>query len=165
MDYQCTPNPYGFTLVIPHTPIPWKRPGQSGRHRYDTQKALKEQLIVFFKQAMNKRKPFTGPIRLILVFYFVLPKSKKPDTKHITKPDTDNLIKFYQDCMTNAGVWKDDAQVYKLIVEKKYTYTHNQEDENVYFDVVHEGDHDGTHARSKPNTTTRKTQKTNRRKI
>jgi Holliday junction resolvase RusA-like endonuclease len=36
----------------------------------------------------------------------------------ITKPDTDNTIKLFKDCMTRAGFWKDDALVCSELTEK-----------------------------------------------
>lgn len=122
MNFECYPNPYGFTIKIPHEPIPWKRPAQSGKHRYDSQKDLKAQLIPFFVKAMNNRPPFKGPISIIMVFWFKLPLNKKQGTPHTVKPDADNLAKMYLDTMTNAGVYLDDAQVNSLSLQKYYQY-------------------------------------------
>ena len=41
------------------------------------------------------------------------------EIKHIKKPDLDNLLKFTKDCL-NGVVWKDDAQVFSIIAEKRY---------------------------------------------
>ena len=38
---------------------------------------------------------------------------------HVTSPDIDNLVKFILDGM-NGLIYKDDAQVVKLIVQKLY---------------------------------------------
>lgn len=37
-----------------------------------------------------------------------------------TKPDTDNIIKLFKDCMTRVGFWQDDALVCSEITEKSY---------------------------------------------
>lgn len=36
----------------------------------------------------------------------------------ITKPDTDNAVKLFKDCMTRAGFWRDDALVASELIEK-----------------------------------------------
>ena len=64
--------------------------------------------------------PMTGPIRLITKWCYPLPEDgKHHDGQYkTTKPDTDNMIKLFKDCMTKTGFWKDDAQVASEITEK-----------------------------------------------
>ena len=62
-------------------------------------------------------EPMTGPIRLITKWCYPGGKHKDGEWK-ITKPDTDNTIKLFKDCMTATGYWKDDAQVASEITEK-----------------------------------------------
>lgn len=64
--------------------------------------------------------PMTGPVRLVVTWCFPLDEGGRhydgePKT---SKPDTDNLEKLLKDCMTKAGFWKDDAQVYMEQVGK-----------------------------------------------
>ncbi len=65
-------------------------------------------------------KPIKGPVRLMVKWCY------QEDGKHpagqwkTTRPDTDNLLKLFKDCMTKAGFWKDDAQVASDICEKFY---------------------------------------------
>ena len=59
--------------------------------------------------------PMAGPIRLMTKWQF----EGDPGWK-TTKPDTDNMIKLFKDCMTKCGYWKDDAQVCSEITEKFY---------------------------------------------
>ena len=66
------------------------------------------------------KAPITGPIEMTTTWCFPLDAGGKhfdgePKT---SKPDTDNLQKLLKDCMTAAGFWKDDAQVYMEIVGK-----------------------------------------------
>ena len=57
------------------------------------------------------KKPLVGPVYLQTVWLFPT-KDKTQMGKHkTTKPDTDNLLKLFKDCMTTCGYWKDDAQV------------------------------------------------------
>jgi Holliday junction resolvase RusA-like endonuclease len=57
------------------------------------------------------KKPLTGPIYLQTVWLFPTADKKKQGKWKTTKPDTDNLLKLFKDCMTATGYWKDDAQV------------------------------------------------------
>ena len=41
----------------------------------------------------------------------------------LNRPDTDNLQKLLKDCMTRVGFWRDDAQVCRETVTKRWTRT------------------------------------------
>lgn len=66
-------------------------------------------------------KPYEGAIELHVVWLFPKGKRHKHNEWRITKPDTDNLEKLLKDCMTQVGFWKDDAQVVKEVVEKRWS--------------------------------------------
>ena len=52
------------------------------------------------------------------------PKGRHRDGEYrVTRPDTDNLQKLLKDCMTQAGFWKDDAQVASELCEKFWAET------------------------------------------
>jgi Holliday junction resolvase RusA-like endonuclease len=75
-------------------------------------------------ECMARRQPeIDEPVRLTVCFYFPLPKRLKGKTfcPHVSKPDTDNLLKAVQDAMTEARVWRDDAIVFSVITEKWYS--------------------------------------------
>ena len=112
-----------LTLVIDHEPLSWKRPGQAGKIRFDSQKGIKETLSYFFVQAMRKQniKTFKGPVSVRIVAWYKRPKSNK-HYFHQVKPDCDNVAKLYLDIMTMAGVWLDDAQCFNLSVSKNYIF-------------------------------------------
>jgi Holliday junction resolvase RusA-like endonuclease len=77
--------------------------------------------------------PSDKPIKLTVWFAFDT-KNKKYWCKDVpdaadewsgysykpTRPDTDNYLKLFKDCMTKAGFWKDDAQVVDERVIKTY---------------------------------------------
>ena len=81
------------------------------------------------------RQPFQGPIRVSITAFFPRPKShfytgkragiKRDDAPeyHTGKPDRDNLDKAILDALTNAGIWKDDAQVCAGCISKRYADT------------------------------------------
>ena len=65
-------------------------------------------------------KPLAGALELTVIWLFPRGKSHKNGQWRTTKPDTDNLQKLLKDCMTRCGFWRDDAQVVREIVEKRW---------------------------------------------
>ena len=85
------------------------------------------------------KKPSVNPIKLVVWFAFDTKDKKKwggeiPPEEYLdvyvepwancdykpTRPDTDNYIKLFKDCMTKAGFWVDDAQVVDERIVKTY---------------------------------------------
>jgi len=70
--------------------------------------------------------PLDCPLRLTVAFFFPRPKrlmrAKDPEgaLPHTARPDLDNAIKAIMDCLTQIGMWHDDALVYSTVVEKYY---------------------------------------------
>lgn len=76
-------------------------------------------------------KPIETRVKVTIVAYFGIPKStsKKKEAEMLQgnisptkKPDADNIIKIVLDAM-NKFAFKDDTQVTKLEIEKKYDKT------------------------------------------
>lgn len=61
--------------------------------------------------------PIIGPVRLFTKWCYPRGTHDNGEWK-TTKPDTDNMIKLFKDCMTATGYWKDDAQVCSELTEK-----------------------------------------------
>lgn len=76
-------------------------------------------------------KPLEGAVSLSTVWLFPKGRSHKHGEWRITKPDTDNLQKLLKDCMTRCGFWKDDAQVVRESVEKRWS----DEPTGIYIEV------------------------------
>lgn len=64
--------------------------------------------------------------KVVLLFWFSMPESWSKKKKnemvnrfHVSKPDVDNLIKFYLDCATNI-IWSDDRLVSEIVAVKRY---------------------------------------------
>ena len=79
------------------------------------------QMLIRHLKPFKPPSPYEGAIELHVVWLFPKGKSHKHNEWRITKPDTDNLQKMLKDCMTEVGFWKDDAQVVKEIVEKRWS--------------------------------------------
>jgi len=59
-------------------------------------------------------------IQIELLFLMTRPKSVKR-IHHTVKPDTDKLIRYTLDAITDAQiVWKDDSQVTGIVAHKQY---------------------------------------------
>ena len=71
--------------------------------------------------AQRPKAPYEGPLSLRVIWLFPKGKTHKHGEWRSTKPDTDNLQKLLKDCMTLCGFWKDDAQVVREIVEKRWS--------------------------------------------
>lgn len=82
-------------------------------------KAVK-QLYLAQLMGMQPPQPLAGPIRLHIRWCFATNKPSLYGAPKVTKPDTDNMIKLFKDCMTEVGFWKDDAQVFREINEKMW---------------------------------------------
>lgn len=76
-------------------------------------------------------KPIETKVKVTIIAYFGIPKStsKKKVAEMLAgnisptkKPDADNIIKIVLDAMNNFA-FKDDTQVTKLEIEKKYDKT------------------------------------------
>lgn len=65
-------------------------------------------------------EPLQGPIQLKTAWIYPTDETHASGDPKLTKPDTDNLIKLFKDCMTKSGFWKDDAQVYNELTIKVY---------------------------------------------
>ena len=82
--------------------------------------------------AHRPNKPLHGPVSLNVVWLFPRGKAHKHGEWRVTKPDTDNLQKLLKDCMTKCGFWKDDAQVVRETVEKRWS----DEPAGIYIEVT-----------------------------
>ena len=88
---------------------------RGGRPRFYDSPELKQtrQLFLQLLRPHAPQEPFKGPVSLTTVWIFPLPKARKvkPGAYKITKPDTDNLLKLFKDCMAEAGYFENDSRV------------------------------------------------------
>lgn len=65
--------------------------------------------------------PFTNPVSVDLTFTLPRPKSApKSRTRPHVRPDLDKLVRGALDAITDAGAWRDDAQVVSIRAMKTY---------------------------------------------
>lgn len=57
------------------------------------------------------KTPLEGPVFLSCTWFYSTKRRDRDGCWKTTKPDTDNAMKLFRDCMTLAGFWRDDAQV------------------------------------------------------
>lgn len=133
-------------LEVPGTPTAQPRARACVRYRvfkgisrpvasvYDPGNAdrWKSQIIRTARRIWKQSAPITGPVVLQARFLFARPKShyragdpskgltRQAPADHSQKPDLDNLLKAVKDALTNAGIWKDDAQVYRELASKDW---------------------------------------------
>ena len=89
---------------------------------FDTQKVREARAILMNHLSMHTpKRPLEGPIELQVTWLFPKGKGHKDGEWRVTRPDTDNLEKLLKDCMTRTGYWRDDAQVVREVVEKKWS--------------------------------------------
>lgn len=106
-------------IVIPGDPIPqirMKHTTRNGFSRvYDPKAKQKKQIRLYLQQyAKTMKSP-----RISFIFHMPIPSSISAKDKlkcqsglvrHLKKPDVDNLIKLYLDCMTGI-MFEDDSKV------------------------------------------------------
>lgn len=111
-------------------PTPQQRHRHRGKFTYDPSAKDKERFL--FKSIKHRpEEPITTPLRIQMEFVFSRPKShyrtgkystllkEHIPTMHITRPDTDNLVKFVLDSL-NKVFYKDDSQICEVIAVKRY---------------------------------------------
>ena len=98
-------------------------PGKTKNYEY----CLRQWFILKYPKFI----PIETAVKVTIIAYFGIPKSttKKKEVEMLKgkmmptkKPDTDNIVKIVLDAM-NTFAFKDDTQVIKLEVEKKYNET------------------------------------------
>jgi Holliday junction resolvase RusA-like endonuclease len=124
-------------------PIAWKRPAHKllgGRVIvFDSQKKDKEAARRQMKAYYPSDYLLDCPMSIEMDFFFKIPAStsKKKrermlenDEPHVSKPDVDNCLKFYMDCLTGTVI-VDDNIVYAASGHKYYS-----ESDSVYIKIV-----------------------------
>ncbi|TGA95628.1 RusA family crossover junction endodeoxyribonuclease [Sporolactobacillus shoreae] len=83
----------------------------------DDLQAARSKLMAYLGQHVPE-KPFSGPVRMITKWCFPIKGKHYNGEWKTTKPDVTNLMKLFEDVMTDLGYWKDDALIVSEITEK-----------------------------------------------
>jgi Holliday junction resolvase RusA-like endonuclease len=87
----------------------------------DNDKVLKpwRKTVTAIAAAARTGERIEGAVQVVLEFRFVRPKTVKREHPTV-KPDVDKLMRALLDGITDAGLWRDDSQVVRAVVEKVY---------------------------------------------
>jgi len=124
-----------ISFTVKGDPQPQPRPRMNTRtgHTYNppTANAWKA-LVAAAANGVKPREPLTGPVDVEITLAIARPKSHRAKSGklkssapmyHIQTPDLDNFAKAICDVLTRCEVWKDDSQIVRLCITKKWSFT------------------------------------------
>jgi Holliday junction resolvase RusA-like endonuclease len=125
-----------WTLTVPGLPVaqPRHRATQGGRLYLPTSHPVHAYKAAVIRECQDRgpTEPLTGAVRVVLRFAFPRPSSHygsgrnagalrgQAPLHYVQKPDLDNLTKAAMDALTQAGAWRDDAQVVQVNAAKAW---------------------------------------------
>jgi Holliday junction resolvase RusA-like endonuclease len=119
-----------YSATIYGDPIPYPRPRPRSRGKGYFNPKTKQMDTIANELALHKRgEMITEPCSMVVEFIRTPPKSWSKARREAaindyirpgTKPDLANYLKLIEDCLTRAGVWKDDSLVCHEDVTKAY---------------------------------------------
>ena len=118
-------------------PVAKKRPrfavrGKFARAYKSEVEATEEGKVMLEIQRQFSGQPLQGPLKLFMIFVIPRPAAHYGTGKNadklkpsaplypISKPDIDNCMKFYMDCL-NRIAWLDDSQICSCLSDKQYS--------------------------------------------
>ena len=89
-----------------------------------TQKSWRQDVIAaaVALRELHSFETLDGPVQIVIYFRLPRPASVKVSRRPYpaVKPDVDKLLRNTLDALTQAGIYRDDAQVVDLFVQKRY---------------------------------------------
>jgi Holliday junction resolvase RusA-like endonuclease len=120
---------FQVTYSVEGDPVGKQRPRFSRGRTYTPKKTVDYESLIASKasQAMGSSEPLQTPVAIFIWIRHAIPASYSKKRKEAClngldwpkKPDLDNVAKVFLDAM-NGIVYKDDVQVVKLRVSKRY---------------------------------------------
>ena len=115
-----------IAIFIPGPPVGFARTRRSKSGHLFTPEKQRDYAEAIGNIAASRMEgePYSGPVLMQLRATYSVPESwpqKKKDAARwkTSKPDCDNIVKLAKDAMTKI-VYRDDAQVVKVVAEKVY---------------------------------------------
>lgn len=112
-----------ITVIIPGKPFSWKRARRNGKRYFHDKPSTDERERV--QAAFHDVVCHEQPLVVVIAACYALPqqyhRKREPGIERVksTRPDVDNIAKFYLDAL-NGVLFVDDAQVVKLVASKRY---------------------------------------------
>lgn len=86
------------------------------------QRAIYRREILAELEAKDIEIPcYEGPVVLKVIFNYAIKDAKRWGQWKTSRPDLDNSVKLLQDVLTELGFFKDDSQIAKLVLEKRFS--------------------------------------------
>jgi Holliday junction resolvase RusA-like endonuclease len=112
-----------FKTFLAISPVAKARPRVTRKGTFTPRRTELAQMEIRHWLHANKAPKFEGALSMGLVFHFLKPKSApKKRVWPTVKPDADNLTKMVCDSC-NGILYKDDSQIVRLFIEKRYSET------------------------------------------
>lgn len=114
-------------IIFDGIPISQGRPRFARGVIYDPCAKQKKYLLPLLKNQVKDLELLDCPLYVQVIFYFPFPKSATKAFRkqnfhqpYSSRPDIDNLLKFYLDLMLGV-VYKDDSLIVKVVAQKVYS--------------------------------------------
>lgn len=109
-------------IVPPRTTHQQKKVAvRDGRPFFYRGKSLKqaEATLEWALMPVRPRRPLAGPLALDVLVTFPFRKGKKRCSLHVEKPDIDNWLKGFLDCMQRLAFFRNDSAIVELRCRKR----------------------------------------------
>jgi Holliday junction resolvase RusA-like endonuclease len=131
------PPPTRLTFEVPGEPQP-QGSAKAFRHRHTGRvmvtsdnarlRPWRDEVSWHARQALLGGGPLSGPVKVTVEFRFSRPgghfgkRGLRPAAprEHVVRPDLDKLVRAVLDSLSDAGIWRDDAQVVETRARKRY---------------------------------------------
>ena len=118
-----------FTIHLPQIPKGTAQMKRTNRRtgvffEADSVRNARE-IYTWLLRSHKPAQPYEGALRVNVTFAYAIKDKKKRGCVKTSKPDCDNLVKLFLDCMTSVGYWHDDCQISVLTVTKGYSVSDN----------------------------------------
>jgi len=101
----------------------------SAQHKRKVRKQLRDNRVA----DGDHTGPLSGPVGLMVTFWFRASQASQCGQPHTKRPDIDNLQKLLFDAMNQAGFFEDDCKVATVSISKRYCLELGTEGHTTYY--------------------------------